>query len=289
MDYHSDRFKDFSLFIYRNEKLVALLPANIEDDILYSHQGLTYGGLILKTNEKTKHIALYLSAVLKFLNTKGVKLVKLKMTPKIYCQQENETVDYLLNAIDAKCYRTDVISVIHIKDKKYSKDRIAGYKRGKKNNLKVKETAVFSEFWNTILIPNLNKKHKVKPVHSLREIELLNSRFPNQIRQFNVYYEDRLVAGTTIFETPFVAHSQYISGNEEKNTLGSLDFLHMYLLENIYHDKAYFDFGTSNENEGKTINEGLLYWKEGFGAIPQTQRFYDVDTSKFNELLAIFL
>ena len=48
MEYHSDRFEDHSLlFLSEKNKVVALLPANIKDDILYSHQGLTYGGLIL--------------------------------------------------------------------------------------------------------------------------------------------------------------------------------------------------------------------------------------------------
>ena len=47
MDYHADRFQDFSLMIYRKNKLYALLPANKKNDVLYSHQGLTYGGLIM--------------------------------------------------------------------------------------------------------------------------------------------------------------------------------------------------------------------------------------------------
>src|SRR5690349_11161078 len=51
MDYHSNRFKDNSLMIYDSkEKLVAVLPANKRENILLSHGGLTYGGLI--TNDK---------------------------------------------------------------------------------------------------------------------------------------------------------------------------------------------------------------------------------------------
>ena len=47
MDYHSDRFSDHSLLIYRRGKLYALLPGNVAGDTFYSHQGLTYGGLIM--------------------------------------------------------------------------------------------------------------------------------------------------------------------------------------------------------------------------------------------------
>ena len=47
MDYHADRFQDHSLLFFRRGKLYALLPANVDGDTLYSHQGLTYGGLIM--------------------------------------------------------------------------------------------------------------------------------------------------------------------------------------------------------------------------------------------------
>ena len=56
MDYHSDRFQDFSLMIYNNGELTALLPANKVDHEIYSHQGLTYGGLIYKPNLKSKEV-----------------------------------------------------------------------------------------------------------------------------------------------------------------------------------------------------------------------------------------
>ena len=46
MDYHADRFQDFSLMAYKKNKLYAVLPANRVGDVLYSHQGLSYGGFI---------------------------------------------------------------------------------------------------------------------------------------------------------------------------------------------------------------------------------------------------
>ena len=43
MEYHADRFTDYSLLVYDGNKLLALLPANRSGDVLYSHAGLTYG------------------------------------------------------------------------------------------------------------------------------------------------------------------------------------------------------------------------------------------------------
>ncbi len=164
-----------------------------------------------------------------------------------------------------------------------------GVSRGQKQELNIKEVETFDEFWNEILIKNLEEKHQAAPVHSLEEISALKLNFPKQIRQFNVYINEKIVAGTTIFETKDVAHSQYISGNSDKNRLGSLDFLHFHLIETVFKDKMYFDFGTSNENNGKNINAGLQYWKEGFGARTITQDFYSVETKNHQLLETVML
>jgi len=191
--------------------------------------------------------------------------------------------------LEANLLRRDTLSVLNLNQKpKPSKDRIAGYKRAEKHGLRVEEVHDFYAFWNAILIPNLKAKHGALPVHALEEITKLKSKFPKNIRQFNVYKDDKIVAGTTIFETKNVAHSQYISGNDDKNTIGSLDYLHAYLINEIFKDKAYFDFGVSNENNGKNINEGLNYWKEGFGARTITQDFYEIDLNNLNKLDTIF-
>lgn len=48
MDYHADRFTDASLLVYDDGQLVALFPANYDEAerTVWSHQGLTYGGLL---------------------------------------------------------------------------------------------------------------------------------------------------------------------------------------------------------------------------------------------------
>ncbi|MBL86107.1 MAG: GNAT family N-acetyltransferase [Winogradskyella sp.] len=290
MDYHSDRFQDFSLMIYNNGELTALLPANKVDHEIYSHQGLTYGGLIYKPNLKSKEVISILKSVLEYLSENGIKTLMIKELPFVFLDnQTNNPLAYLCFKLKAQLQRMDLHSTLELKFKRYNRSRKNGYKRGLKNNLTVRETDEFKSFWNEILIPNLDNKHDVKPVHSLDEIQLLKSRFPKQIRQFNVYHNDTIVAGTTIFETKYVAHSQYISGNEDKNTLGSLDFLHHYLLEEVFADKKYFNFGISNENNGQNINEGLQYWKEGYGAHSITQGFYKIETSKYKHLEDIYV
>jgi len=290
MDYHSDRFQDFSLMIYNDEELMALLPANKIDNEIYSHQGLTYGDLIYKSTLQSQEFIGILKTVLEYLSENGIKSLLIKELPFVFLDnQTNNPLAYLCFKLNAQLQRMDIHSVLELKFKSYNRSRKNGYKRGLKNNLTVIETDDFESFWNEILIPNLDDRHNVRPVHSLEEIQLLKSRFPNKIRQFNVYLKDKIVAGTTIFETKHVAHSQYISGNADKNALGSLDFLHHYLLEEVFADKSYFNFGISNENDGQNINEGLQYWKEGYGAHSITQGFYKIETSKYKHLEDIYV
>lgn len=279
MEYHQDRFEDYSLLIFDdNQELIAVLPANRIGETLFSHQGLTYGGIIIHKKTKLSDFISIAKSVFEYLNAEQFQKINFKEIPHIYTQIPSDELQYLMFLMQGNLVRRDVLSVLDLTSNfSFSRDRKNGVKRGIKNNLAVKEEANFELFWNEILIPNLEVKHQAKPVHSLEEIQLLFSKFPKNIRQFNVYQNDKVVAGTIVFETDLVAHSQYISGNSDKNELGSLDFLHDYLISNVFKDKKYFDFGISNENQGKNINEGLLYWKESFGARAITQNFYEVE------------
>jgi hypothetical protein len=291
MEYHQDRFEDFSLLVFdENQKLQAILPANIVGTTIFSHQGLTYGGIITNETNKLADFIAITKAILVFLKSQKIDKLQFKEIPSIYCQKPADELQYLLFLMQGNLVRRDVLSVLDLESSfSFSRDRKNGIKRGIKNNLVVKEESDFASFWNEILIPNLVEKHQAKPIHSLEEIQFLYSKFPKNIRQFNVYQNDKIVAGNTIFETNLVAHSQYISGNSYKNELGSLDFLHDYLISNIFKDKKYFDFGMSNENQGKNINEGLLYWKESFGANTVTQDFYEVTTANYSLLNSVFI
>ncbi len=290
MEYHKERFEDYSLLVYKKDKIIAVLPANKLGNKIHSHQGLTYGGLILLIDVKFDIVLQIFESLLKYLSEKGFDTLILKEMPLIYNSVFTQETEYLMFILEAKLLKKDTLSVIDLNNRlKISSNRLEGYKRGLKYGLVVKEEEIFQGFWNSILIKNLKEKHNARPVHRIEEITLLKKRFPKNIRQFNVYYKNEIVAGTTIFESKYVVHSQYISGNEKKNKLGSLDFLHCYLIKNVFNDKKYFDFGTSNENGGRQINKGLQFWKEGFGARTVTQDFYEINTSNYGKIKDVFI
>jgi hypothetical protein len=290
MDYHSDRFEDFSLVVYKEDSLVAVLPANKTENTVHSHQGLTYGGLVFGRKTKLNEFIFIFKSVLSYLNKEGIEYLHLKLTPSIYNKAPGDELEYLLFISEATLTRVDVSSVIENTSKlKIQSNRIEGVKKAEKNALEIIEGTDFKSFWTEILKPNLEQRHGVKPVHSLEEIEKLAMYFPKNILQFNVYKEGEIVAGATLFETDTVAHVQYISANQEKQQLGSLDFLFEYLINRRFKDKKYFDFGISNENQGKNLNKGLLYWKETFGARSIACKFYTVATADHTKLISVLI
>ncbi len=290
MEYHQNQFEDFSLLIFKNDKLIAILPANKVDNAVYSHQGLTYGGLVFSKSIKFEVVLYVFKNLLLYLQENEISKLILKQLPTIYTNLPNDELQYLSFIVKAKLLRRDVLSSIYLNSPlKITSNRLEGFKKAKNFQLVIKEESNFDAFWNEILIPNLQTKYKVNPLHNLEEITLLKNRFPNNIRQFNVYYENTIVAGTTIFETKHVAHAQYISANETKNQLGSLDYLFVYLLSEVFKNKSVFDFGVSNENQGLHINKGLQFWKEGFGARSVTQDFYEIETKNHKHLDTVFI
>lgn len=290
MEYHADRFEDFSLLIYENERLISVFPANIVKQHIFSHQGLTYGGFVFNNQIKLGQAIEVIKSVLFFLERHNFFYLHLKLMPSIYHFDASEEIEYALFLLKAKLIKRDALSVMDTRRPiQISKKRRESIRRGIKNDLIIREELNFSLFWNEILIPNLKLKHNAKPVHSVDEISKLQKLFPKNIRHFNVYHEGKIVAGSTVFVTENVAHPQYISGNENNNELGSLDYLYHELITNVFKDQSFFDFGPSHENESLNVKNGILFWKESYGAKTIVQDFYEVNTSHYNFLENIFI
>ncbi|NDW17702.1 GNAT family N-acetyltransferase [Dysgonomonas sp. 216] len=266
MEYHSDRFKDHSLMFYSKDKLIAILPANISDDIFYSHQGLTYGGLVLSHHIKTDDILNIFSLLTAYLKNIGIKSFYYKAIPHIYHNYPAEEDLYALFRNGASLSSRTVSSTIELANKQpYGQSRKKQVKKASGFKLQILENSSLDGFWH-VLDENLRIRYNAKPVHSLAEIQYLKSKFPDNIKLFTVSENTEIIAGSLIFETNSVAHIQYISANERGKQIGALDLLFDTLINRYFSDKRYFDFGISTENGGLYLNSGLIFQKEGFGA-----------------------
>ena len=286
MDYHSDRFEDLSLMVFKDEVLIAVLPANKVGDQVYSHQGLTYGSVVIQAGCKLIDAFNAFRSILEYLHTEGVTSLNLRLIPTFYNDCPADEIPYFLYQAEAKLLKRDILYVIDYANKLgFQKNRREGINKAIRNGLEVVIDENYEGFWNEILIPNLKKKHNVNPVHSLEEIMMLANRFPENIKQVNVYNkEKKLVAGTTVFLTKTTVHPQYVSGNPDKNFYGSLDLAYNHIINNLWQDKRYFDFNISSEENGTILNKGLIFWKETCGARPWLADNYLVETASYEKL-----
>jgi hypothetical protein len=285
MEYHSDRFTDYSLLVYKDDLLYAVLPANIVGDKLYSHKGLTYGSLVLSKSAKLLYTFEAFKALLAFLDAKAISTLELRNIPTFYNTMPSDELSYFLFKANATLIKRDALMVIDTSTKiKFQKNRREGINKAKRNGLTIAVEHNFEGFWNEILIPNLQQKHGVAPVHSLEEIQLLAAKFPDHIKQVNVYKDNVIVAGTTLFLTKTTIHPQYVSGNSDKNAFGSLDLAYDYIINHFDSSKRYFDFNISSEENGAALNSGLIFWKESCGARTYVADNYLIDTACYKTL-----
>ena len=277
MEYHSDRFVDFSLMIYEGDELIALLPANIAENALFSHGGLTFGGFIINSGMTVPKTLRIFDETTNYLKGESIDKIIYKCIPYIYHSIPAEEDRYALFRRGARLFRRDVTSTIYLSEKlSFQKIRRRRIKKAVSANLEVKKVDNFKSYWN-ILEVNLAKRHNTKPVHSLEEIEHLHSKFPDNIKLFTSYQDETMLAGVVVYESANVAHAQYIANTDSGEEIGALDMIFAYLITKYYQNKKYFDFGISTENEGLYLNEGLIFFKEGFGARAVVHDFYELN------------
>ena len=278
MDYHANRFQDYSLMFYDEDRLLAVMPAHVDGDSLMTHGGLTYGGLVMSPKIRAAQVCELFRDLNDILRQDGLRRVVYKAVPWIYHQQPAEEDLYALTSVcHAHLAIRDISSVI-VGDRKkcFSGSRKDGIRKAHKKGLEVHESTDFAAFWR-ILNDNLTGKYGVHPVHSAAELELLNGRFPDQIKLYMVFDGEEPVGGTVLFLTPQVLHTQYISATPTGKAYGAIDLLFDELIHSVYADYRYIDFGKSTTSDSADLNEKLIFQKEGFGARAVCYDTYEYD------------
>lgn len=308
MDYHQDRFHDHSL-LYYNEKgrLLAVMPANellqesrcpdagslgreincTADDgqrqcaVLVSHQGLTYGGLVLSLEARTVDVMAMFEATIYYLRNMGFAEWRYKQMPTIYHRCPAEEDEYALwrnNAILSTCL---ISTTIPLNDcslyPEMERRRRRGVKKAQQSGYIIKETKAIELFW-PIMENNLHDRYGVRPVHTLDEMRLLMERFPQNIRCYLAECDGMVHAGAIAYLCgKEVVHIQYGHATPQGKTDGALDLLYHTLMEQ-YRSQGirFFDFGNSNEDGGNYLNENLIAQKEGFGGRGIAYKTYSI-------------
>ena len=266
MEYHNDRFEDCSLLVYDNKKLRAVLPANVKDNILQSHGGLTYGGLISDGCMTTEAAMEMFSEINKYLLEQGIEKVIYKPTPWIYHTLPAEEDLYaIIQVCGAKLVSREISSTVYLPNRpKFSQLRRRCVNKARRNGIIVRESNDIATFWN-ILNANLEGRYGVSPVHTEKELSLLTSRFPDSIKLFMAYDGEEALGGTLVFVMNEIVHTQYIAASPKGKTVGALDIVFDELINEEFSNYRFLDFGKSTEQHGTWLNKNLIHQKEGFG------------------------
>ena len=267
MDYHADRFEDFSLLFFDDERLVAVMPACRRGDVAASHAGLTYGGLHCDLRHSDAAVVLrVMEAMMEWLRAGGLKSLVYKPVPHIYHRYTADDDLYALFRLGAKLTASALSQAIDLREPlPFDRGNKSGVNHALRQGVTVEHGGDFLAFW-PILEQVLMERHGLRPVHTVKEMELLHGRFPREIELWTAWHGGDVVAGVVMYYAGPVSHAQYIAASPHGRELKALPLLFSRLIaEARERGFRYFDFGVSTEDGGYQLNEGLMAQKSRMG------------------------
>lgn len=281
LGYHGDRFRDRSVLIHRDGQLAALLPAaELPGDAttVASHPGATYGGLVHDGRLRGTRAIDALQAACAHYAQLGYRRLVYKPVPHIYAQAPSQDDLYALFRLEARRFRCDLSCSIDLAHRgAVSERRRRGLKKAQARVQVETGPQCLADAWS-VVADTLGREHGARPVHSLEELALLQERFPEHILASVARMDEATVAAVVVFRSPMAWHAQYIGASLQGYAASALDAVFDQLFAQAGASGArYFDFGTSNEQGGRVLNDGLYTFKSEFGGGGVAYEHYQLD------------
>ncbi|ALI98175.1 GNAT family N-acetyltransferase [Rufibacter tibetensis] len=273
MEYHKHRFQDASLLFFKNQKLMAILPAHLEEGCLSSHKGLTFGGILCDAAMTFSLMREVFDALKHFLKEQKVCTIFYKAIPSCYHQIPACEDVAVLTQLGSEMVERDLISVINLSAPpvEYYRGVKWSIKKAHTHRLQVRECQEWEGFMG-IMKDLLQEKYGLQPAHSPAEMIKLATLFPENILLYGVYQNEKLLGGAVLYISGQVVHAQYLGMTPEGKKLRALPFLLDSIFNKFRGTKHFFSFGSSQD--GTYINESLYYFKESMGARAMLQEQY---------------
>jgi Acetyltransferase (GNAT) domain len=271
LSYHGNRFIDRSVVLLDGERWLGVLPAAqhpATPERVESHPGITYGGFVHHGELRGERLIEAMQLAALHYAGLGHRQFRYKPLPHIYHQTPMQDDLYALFRLGATRVRCELSACIDLaQPRPPSERRRRALAKARRAGLRCESGPSHTSALWRVLEENLQRKHASQPVHTLAEIELLAARFAQQIGVHVVLHGEQVLAGVVSFTVGPVWHLQYIASSEAGQAVSALDALMAELLAQAREaGYRYFDFGTSNEDQGRVLNEGLYRFKCEFGA-----------------------
>lgn len=275
MEYHADRFEELSAVAYLESHPVAVFPGTIDraSGAVTSHPGLTFGGIVLLRELRADAGLALIDAVLDALAGWGGNALTVKLMPPVFGSYPCGELDYVLWRRGFQLVRRDLSSILPLTNSlPFNSSKAQGVRKARKLGMLVTGGEIGP--FHTLLEVVLREQKGIAPVHSRAELELLMERFPERIFVRAAQMEGELFAGVLVFDYGHVWHTQYMVSSARGRETGALDLvIDEVVREASTRGAGYLSFGISTEAAGRTLNEGLLWQKESFGARSITHDF----------------
>jgi hypothetical protein len=283
LGYHGDRFEDASVLLRDGEgHLVGVVPAAVDPGGRHrvaSHPGATFGGVVHGGSLRGAAMLEALATVCGHYRSHGFERLGYAPVPAIYHRQPGQDDLYALFRLGAERVRCDLSCAVDLDTgSRLSSRRRRGLAKARRAGVEVVEgPELVEELW-PVIETNLRERHGARPVHTAAEMRALVDHFPSQIVVAIARLRDDPVAGVVVFESERVSKAQYIASVAEGTAVGALDAVFDHCLERSAGRGArFFDFGTSNREAGRVLNEGLYGFKSQFGGGGVAHEFYELD------------
>lgn len=277
LSYHpTGRFKDHSLIFLKNDKIVAVLLATLDENesgsLLRSHPGSSFGGLVVPKSLTLKMAFQLVEAILNYAKSIGIQRIELTNPPIFYSERINHYIDFALTKNQFIYRKREVSSFITLDFETvdilshFKSESRTAVRKAQKLGVVVKESNDLDSFYK-ILKKNLKLRHNVQPTHTLDELKLLTKLFPEKIKFYGAFLEKQLIAGVIMFHcNKLVTLAFYISHIEKYQEYRAVNllFFEIYRLS-IEQGFRYLDFGIFTVNMAP--NWGLARFKENFGSM----------------------
>ena len=290
LNYHAkDKFCDHSLMFFKGETLVAVMPANeIEQGrILISHQGSTFGGLVIgEKYASTGNYNWIFKEMLGYFKERSYERVELKMPHWLYLREDkrNELLDYYFQ-LNGFTPRGEVGFYVDLKE--LADDYESKFESLKKRKLRkaYKQNLIFKvitdeegikEFYD-VLADNMKKFNKI-PIHTFEEMwDFYNNRLKGIVSFYGVFHGPMLIAGSMVFNfcNKKVFHTQYLASRQDCLEYCPNEFLYTSLIRTAKEEGYRFlSYGTATLEHGEVYNESLGIYKEGFNTDTYINKTY---------------
>ena len=203
-----------------------------------------------------------MDAAVSWMRANNLKRLVYKPVPHIYHRYPCEEDLYALFRHCASLIETNISTTIDLTcPLPLDRGNKSGVNAARKAGIQTGESNDWEGYWD-LLSSLLGERYGTRPVHTVEEIKLLQSGFPDNLRLYTATHDGELLAGVVMYYSGPVAHSQYIGASQQGKESKALTLLFDWLIkESAEKGYRYFDFGISNEDHGRYLNEGLVRQK----------------------------